>query len=719
MVTPRAYAQASENKSDIEIEDDFFKAVNEVFFSFLRFDSYGSSIWLDKMSKLAKTETHRIIMECLRADCNMLIYGNTEDALPAIDEAVEFFKGGESRLQKYLYAIALNSKGYYMMLEVGNNEAEALFRKAAQEADRVGALRFRSFARMLQVETLIRKRNYVDALYYARKVGSTNRNDVLEFQANVMLYKTYSQLKAYDVAEMYRKKLENSELLYQSLSLNVEYQLRYAEVLFMVDDYRRARVISDNLTADVTHLDQPMFIWAVNIQRARILALQNELEEAEKCLRVCMTNSKYIGYYAHDAFFAYANIPLTEAIIAIKRQQYAKAKQLLDGINLTRELRISNYFLKQYYKTYENLYCSLGDYKSANKTIERYMHVSDSIARNHIRQREQDMVVSYQNDTTILKQRAFLYKQHEEVMDMYKQTMFTIMVSVSIILLLVLLVILQKRRIYLKQELEEQRAHDRLEEEVNRQTAETRENNRLISLRNADIERSNRYAQLIQQSVLPSEEQLKSLFLNGAFLLNISDDTVRGSFCWHKKIDSKIYFFCCSVSEGGVPGAMISMVVLTLVNDEVRQHRDATAAQFWKNIRKNTGYLSDSNYNSRIDMSIAIFDTEKRTLNIASAKPNVIYTHNNEQKYVYTAGDEIADIYIDTQRGDILYLFTSTCNKIFRTDDVEDEENQLFMKLLASVEDSNVEERKELLRKAILEWNSDKHKGLMILSVII
>lgn len=719
MVTSRVCAQTPDDKKDIEIEDDFFKAVNEVFFSFVRFDSYGSRYWLDKVEQLTSTEMHRVILECLRADCNMLVYGNVEGALNAVNEAVDYFKNGDSRLYKYLYAIALNSKGYYMMLEVGNNEAEALFRKAAQEADRVGAVRFRRFARMLQVETLIRKRNYVDALYYARKVGNTSKNDILEFQANIMLFKAYSQLKAFDLAELYRKKLENSEILYQSLAINVEYQLRYAESLLLLEDLHRARVISDNLAIDATHLEQPIFIWAVNVQRARILAIQNECEEAEKCLQTCRANSKYLGYYAHDANFAYANIQLTEAIISLKRKQYTKAKQLLDGLALTKELRISSYFMKQYYKAYEDLYCGLGDYKMANKTLERYMYLSDSISKNHIYQREQDMIVSYQNDTTILKHRAYIYQQTENVIDMYKQTMFTIVISVSICLLLVLLVILQKRRIYLKQELEEQNAHDYLESEVNRQTAETRENNRLIGLRNADIEKSSRYAQLIQQSVLPSEEQLRLLFTNGAFVLNISDDVVRGSFCWYKKVDKKIYFFGCSGSESGVPGAMISMVVLTFINDEVRLHYDYSASQYWNAIRSHTAYLSDSNYNSRIDISVAIFDTEKRTLNIASAKPNVIYMHNGEHKYVYTKEHEGVDTYIEATSGDVLYLFTSSCNRIFRTEDVEDEENKLFVELLASVEKSAVEQRKELLRKAILEWNSDKHNGLQILSVTI
>ena len=164
---------------------------------------------------------------------------------------------------------------------------------------------------------------------------------------------------------------------------------------------------------------------------------------------------------------------------------------------------------------------------------------------------------------------------------------------------------------------------------------------------------------------------------------------------------------------------MISMVVLTFINDEVRLHYDYSASQYWNAIRSHTAYLSDSNYNSRIDISVAIFDTEKRTLNIASAKPNVIYMHNGEHKYVYTKEHEVVDTYIEATSGDVLYLFTSSCNRIFRTEDVEDEENKLFVELLASVEKSAVEQRKELLRKAILEWNSDKHNGLQILSVTI
>ena len=711
---------ANGDADDIEETDPFFEAVNKVFFSFLAFDSNSAKYWLDVANKNVESDTHRAVLKCLRIDGQMLLNGKFEGFGPALDDAIEKYKNGDSRLSKYLYSITLISKGFYLLLATGNNEAETMFRKAAQEAEKVGAQRLYNYARILQAETLIRKMNYVDAIYYARKIDTSKTNDIVQFQSFIMLFKAYTQLNVFEMAERYRQLLEEHQLRYQSTALNVQYQLRCTEYLLQMGDLRRARKVSDAIIVDVNYMGFPIFIPAVNLQRAKILALQNENEEAEKLLVEYSKSVNNLGYFISDVNYCVENKQLIEAIIAVNRKQYLPAKRILDGIYLNRELRGYKHFIELYFKAYQDVYCALGDYSAANATIERFMHVSDSISEIHGRQWLQDMATVFQTDTTIIRQRSLIYKQRADVEDMHRRTAEMVVFSVSIILALILLIAVHKRRADLKRELQEVQDNEHLKLEVDRQTADMRQNNQLIRHRNDEIETSNRYALFIQQSVFPSEQQLQQLFPRGAFLVNLPNDAVSGNFGWYKKIGSKIFLFSCSSSESGVPGAMISMVLITLISDEVAQHPDASAAEYWAKLQKRTAYLTDSAYNCHIDLSIAILDTDAHRLNVASAQPNVVITSNGNYKYYYNINNEIVnDVFADVNEGDVLYLFNKACNQFFSADGNDESENEQFVNLLLGVEKSSINERKDLLQKTINEWHRDINNGLLIMSVTI
>ncbi|MGB0525419.1 MAG: GAF domain-containing SpoIIE family protein phosphatase, partial [Flammeovirgaceae bacterium] len=88
----------------------------------------------------------------------------------------------------------------------------------------------------------------------------------------------------------------------------------------------------------------------------------------------------------------------------------------------------------------------------------------------------------------------------------------------------------------------------------------------IINDKNQDITDSLRYAQTIQQAILPSTEVLTSIFANH-FLLFKPKDIVSGDFYWMAEKEGHIYLAVVDCTGHGVPGAFMSMIGTELLNE--------------------------------------------------------------------------------------------------------------------------------------------------------
>lgn len=95
-----------------------------------------------------------------------------------------------------------------------------------------------------------------------------------------------------------------------------------------------------------------------------------------------------------------------------------------------------------------------------------------------------------------------------------------------------------------------------------------------------DIERTNqqitdslRYAQDIQEVILPEPEEMESYFRD-QFITYIPKDFVSGDYYWVKKVGKRTYFAVADCTGHGVPGAFMSMIGTTLLNQVIEQTKD-------------------------------------------------------------------------------------------------------------------------------------------------
>jgi len=102
-----------------------------------------------------------------------------------------------------------------------------------------------------------------------------------------------------------------------------------------------------------------------------------------------------------------------------------------------------------------------------------------------------------------------------------------------------------------------------------------------IGVRTQELQHANekiidsiQYAKKLQESILPSQEEIKKLFLEN-FVLWKPKDIVGGDFFWLKEIENVIVFAVGDCTGHGVPGALMTMTVnailhniVTIVNKE-------------------------------------------------------------------------------------------------------------------------------------------------------
>lgn len=112
--------------------------------------------------------------------------------------------------------------------------------------------------------------------------------------------------------------------------------------------------------------------------------------------------------------------------------------------------------------------------------------------------------------------------------------------------------------------------NEELEKKVNERTWELQE-------KNNKIQDSIEYARLIQQTILPADNEMKDI-LQDYFVIYEPRDTVGGDFYWIKNFDRDFLLIVGDCTGHGIPGALMTMAVNAMLNhivDELHVHNPA------------------------------------------------------------------------------------------------------------------------------------------------
>jgi serine phosphatase RsbU (regulator of sigma subunit) len=263
----------------------------------------------------------------------------------------------------------------------------------------------------------------------------------------------------------------------------------------------------------------------------------------------------------------------------------------------------------------------------------------------------------------------------------------------------------------------------RLQKEVASQTIILRKQKAEIEKKNRDITDSINYAKRIQASILPPLSELRSAFPD-SFIFFLPRDIVSGDFYW--VYQSKDYFLACiaDCTGHGVPGAFMSMIGSTLLNDIVRAQPELSPAEILESLDREIKILLQKNSIDQtqdgMDISIIEIHMPSKRIRVASAKrPVFLYTSNELSIYKGTrrsigemlnSNDEASafvNIEYQLEKGDSIYMFSDGY-----PDQFGGPMGKKFMKigvtnLLEQIRHKPMEEQFELVKSNFTNWKGE------------
>jgi ligand-binding sensor domain-containing protein/serine phosphatase RsbU (regulator of sigma subunit) len=257
-----------------------------------------------------------------------------------------------------------------------------------------------------------------------------------------------------------------------------------------------------------------------------------------------------------------------------------------------------------------------------------------------------------------------------------------------------------------------------LERKVDERTAEVMMQKEIVETQNKEIRDSILYAKRIQEAILPTQEEIRAAFPD-SFVLFKPRDIVSGDFYWFSEKNGKLIITVADCTGHGVPGAFMSMIGNTLLNEIVNEKEvlepDKILYQLRENIMKclkQTG--AEGENKDGMDIALCVYDKQSMELQFAGA---------NNPLYLITLGD-LVEIKGDKQpigvykgdtkpftshpvkltKGDCVYIasdgyadqFGGTNGKKFKYKQLKD--------LLLTVNNQSMAEQKKALDASIEQW---------------
>lgn len=168
-----------------------------------------------------------------------------------------------------------------------------------------------------------------------------------------------------------------------------------------------------------------------------------------------------------------------------------------------------------------------------------------------------------------------------------------------------------------KEEIEAQK------EEIEAQLDMATQQRDTISVQNEQILDSIRYAERIQSAILPPDEAL-SESLTEHFILFKPRDIVSGDYYWTLEKNGKLLIAVADCTGHGVPGALLSVMGISSLNEIVSRNESFSAAQILEDLRSyvvRSLHQTGTRYEARdgIEIALCIIDIKKGTLEFSGA----------------------------------------------------------------------------------------------------
>lgn len=366
----------------------------------------------------------------------------------------------------------------------------------------------------------------------------------------------------------------------------------------------------------------------------------------------------------------------------------------------------------------------MSDYKNALLNFKLYMDWKDTLSdrentRTLIEMKERfDTEQTRKENQLLIKEN--LIKELKNKDNESKLNQSKILISFSVVALLLLLaiafVLFNRNRIKQKANAELSVAY----QTIQRSNAELQLANDIIREKNEDITASIEYASKIQEALLPTKEN-EQLFRDSFFLL-MPKDIVSGDFIWYSEMGDKVVFAAADCTGHGVPGAFMSMIGHSFLNQIVIERQVLQPSLILDALREKvivalSQQRGEDARKDGMDIAICVLDRRTRKLEFAGANNPLYYVKEGE--IIEVKGDKQPVGYMPERElpftnhtvqlleGDAMYIFSDGYADQFGGPKGKKFKYKQMRDLLHQNYDAEMSEQKQVLIRSFYEWKGD------------
>jgi len=279
--------------------------------------------------------------------------------------------------------------------------------------------------------------------------------------------------------------------------------------------------------------------------------------------------------------------------------------------------------------------------------------------------------------------------------------------------------------------------NNELEKKVEERTHEITFKNEMLELQKDELKVKNKRitdsikaAFIIQKALLPAPEMLFNIFPHH-FIFFKPKDIVSGDFFWCRKIENTVYFAVADCTGHGVPGAFMSMLGISLLNDIISEFGQRNPSKILYELRERIKYMlnQDGRFEEHYDgMDIALcsINTDTKMMQYAGAFSSAYIMRkiadSGKSELIVLKADRMpigayptdnepfTNHELQLKPKDTIYLFSDGYMSQFGGEKGGTMHTHRFQKLLHDIQYYSINKQRLMLKNFFRDWKNNEEQ---------
>lgn len=416
---------------------------------------------------------------------------------------------------------------------------------------------------------------------------------------------------------------------------------------------------------------------------------------------------------------AITNLKIGQAHAA--RQEYELAiGHLKSGLEQAKEIKSSS-VARNAYKYLMETYQQMGRYEDAFDYLQKYQTLSDSLLTAESRRTIEQLKAQYRIEEKESENK--LLREQNKIQNYQSYSLGTF--SLLVLALGFLLWWRYREKTQANQALQEQN------QEIQEKSIKIEEQSALIERKSQAIRDSVNYAKRIQDAVQINETDI-FLRYPEYFIISKPRDIVSGDVYWFAQTEDYYLFAVADCTGHGIPGALMTILCNSLLNDILEDHADFSPEQMLYELDarlKKTLHQRISTINDGMEIALCALHPEKQEVTYVGAKmPLMYYTKSGERTlykpsifpiggHEFKSEKTFEQVTFNFQDGDTIYMASDGYQDQFGGKRNRKFLRKNFRKMLDEIQPLSMEEQRLILEQRFEEWRGENEQTDDILIV--